>query len=210
MSITTINKPLKPRSKLTPIPNPRVIKNSSWIIDQESKVKDFTNIDVNSYKTDYEEDNTNGMAKEIDNESYGLKPKSFTFMQINDNTLFFIMDERGFYSYGYEETNKYSGEVRWVKQALKLRVEDSAGNRDEIEIFINNCSKYEKIWTLDESFYRDAGIPNVYAIDFVSTRDFINAYGTFYFSNAQKPQLVNEYLKFNGCGIGARPKEINR
>jgi|694.fasta_scaffold00244_69 hypothetical protein len=210
MSIASADSPLKPRSKLTPTPKPRVIKSTSWVIDQGNKIKDFTNVDVNSYKTDYANDNTAGIIQTIDDQNYGLKPKAFTFMQINDNTIFFIMDERGFYSYGYEEIDKYSGEIRWAKQALKLRVEDSAGNRDEIEIFINNCSKYEKVWTLDETYYQDASTETEVRIDRVSTRDFINAYGTFYFSDTLKPQLNNEYLRYNNCGIGAKPNEINR
>lgn len=210
LMIATASVPLVPKLKPTPTPNPRVIKSSTLIIDRGEKVKDFTGVDVNSYKTDYAEDDTGGTIREIDIDNFGLRPKAFTFMQINDNTIFFIMDERGFYSYGYEDIDKYSGEVRWAKQSLKLRVEDSAGNRDEIEIFINNCSKYEKIWTLDETFYTDASTDTELRIDRVSTRDFINAYGTFQFSDTLKPQLTNEYLTYNGCSIGAKPNEINR
>ena len=102
-----------------------------------------------------------------------------------------------------------------------FRVEDSAGNRDEIEININNCTKYEKVWTLDETYYTERVIENgvneyldpadqQYELTRVYDRSFISAYGTFYFRDTFKPQLVHEYLKYNYCGYGAKPRIVNR
>lgn len=186
-----------------------------WKKDTGTKIRDYTNYDINSYKTDYKKDNTVNDMYTIPSTDFGVRPDKFIFQQVNENTILFIMNNRGFHVYGHTEPG------RWIKKDYKLRVQDSAGNKDEITITINNCTKYEKVWTLDETYYTERVIENgvneylppeeqQYELLRVYDRSFINAYGTFYFRDTYKPQLIHEYLRYNGCSFGARPRIINR
>jgi hypothetical protein len=191
------------------------LSTSVWKPDPSSKTINYRDYDINSYKTNYKKDQSVNQIYPLPTTNFGVKPEQFLFTQVNENTILFVMHNRGYHVYGHTEHG------RWIKQTLKLRVQDSAGNRDEIDININNCTKYEKVWTLDETYYTERVIENgvneylpieeqQYEIMRVYDRSFINAYGTFYFRDTFKPQLVHEYLKYNYCGYGAKPRIVNR
>lgn len=191
------------------------LPSSVWKKDTSSKSIDYRDYDINSYKTDYKHDQSVNQIYSLPSTNFGIKPEMFAFTQVNENTVLFVMHNRGYHVYGHTEFGRY------IKQNLRLRVQDSAGNRDEIEININNCTKYEKVWTLDETYYTERVIENgvneyldpedqQYELTRVYDRSFINAYGTFYFRDTLKPQLVHEYLKYNYCGYGAKPRIVNR
>lgn len=121
-----------------------------WLPDNRNKVSDFTTYDINSYNVDPEVGTINQM-RSITNQSYW--PGLFQFQQINETEILFLMNKRGFYEYGYTEQNDRLEDV-WVKLPMKLKVEDSEGNTASIDILINNClGVYEKVWTLDETYY---------------------------------------------------------
>jgi len=139
----------------------------TWLPDTRSKVSDFTGYDVNSYRVD-SDSLLNNQMRAITNTSY--LPGLFQFQQINETMVLFLMNKRGFYEYGYSEKDDRLQDV-WKKLPMKMRVVDSEGSTDEIDISINNClGVYEKIWTLDQTYYVQdentgavAGVPELLA-----------------------------------------------